>query len=132
MEYEIINPSDKCYVSADEDIVASAVVLFLGSGKYPLKDADDKLLPTCFIFGGDPEEAFKNRFDVTLTEFLFQNESLIKMADCCSSFRYAGERSSMNNIGAAAKALEEQLRKRAAQNTTQAVRKPEEPASAHA
>lgn len=132
MEYEIGNPSDKCYVSADEDIVASAVVLFLGNGKYFINDADDKQLPTFFMLGGDPEEAFKNRFDVTLSEFLSHNESLIKMADCCSSFRYAGERSSMNNIGAAAKALEEQLRKRATQNITKAVRQPEEPASAHA
>jgi hypothetical protein len=118
MEYEIINPSDECYVSSDEDIVASAVVLFLGNGKYPLNDADDKPLPTFFMLGGDLEEAFKYRFGLTLSEFLSHNENLLKMANCCSSFRYARERSSTNNIGAAAKALEKQLRKRAALNTT--------------
>lgn len=118
MEYEIGNPSDKCFVSADSDIVASAVVLFLGNGKYFVNDADDKQLPTFFILGGDPNDAFKDRFGETLDDFMSKEESLIKMADCCATFRYASERSSMNNIGAAAKELEKQLRNRVAQHTT--------------
>ena len=117
MEFEIGNPSDKCFVSADEDIVVSAAVTLLGRGQYFVQAGDDRKFPTFFALGGDPDVAYKEAYGITFSDFFKQNDNLVKVADCLASFRYAGERSSMNNIGAEAAALTETLRKRAAQTT---------------
>lgn len=120
MRYEIINPSDKCFLRADSDIVASAATIILGNGAYGLRDERDRSLPCMFLFGGDPDAAWKDRFGITFSEYIGKPESLSAMADCLATFRYAGERSSLNNIGAAAAALEKRLRNRAEQHATTA------------
>jgi hypothetical protein len=118
-EYEISNPSDECYVSADEDIVASAAITLLGNGAYPCKSKDGRSLPSLFIFGGDVDLTYKDRFGISFSDYLSVPENLIKAAECLEKFRYARERTSMNNIGKAAAALAVNLRKRAAQLTTE-------------
>lgn len=118
-EYEICNPSDECYVSADEDIVASAAITLLGRGQYPCKNKEGRSLPSLFIFGGDPEATYKSEFGISFSDFLSVPENLIKVAACLEKFRYTRERTSMNNIGKAAAALAVNSRKRAAQLTTE-------------
>lgn len=110
VRYEIINPSDKCYLWAGEEIVISAAVLILGHGQYMVRGLDGGSLPTCFIMGGNPDEAFRECFGISFTEFMIKGENLRKVADCYSTFEYEGERTSMNDIGARAKALEKRYR----------------------
>jgi hypothetical protein len=117
-EYKVSNPSDECYVSADEDIVASAAITLLGRGQYPCKNKEGRSLPSLFIFGGDPEAAYKSEFGISFSDFLSVAENLIKAAECVEKFRYARERTSINDIGKAAAALAVNLRKRAAHLTT--------------
>lgn len=57
MIYEIINPSDKVMIEADNFLIAAAAVLLLGRGRYGLrkvypKDGDERFVPV-LIFGGD-------------------------------------------------------------------------------
>ena len=113
MEYEISNPSDQCFVSHDEPVIVAAAVTILGNGMYLCAD-----LPTLYMFGCDPDEIFKKRFNITLSEIAKNPECLNKIADCFDTFRYSGKRSSINNIGEAAKSLSKNLRMRAAQLTT--------------
>ena len=46
--YEIINPSDKCFVSAERDEVAAIVGLLLGNGMYGMRDGQRVVLPIIF------------------------------------------------------------------------------------
>lgn len=54
--YEIINPSDKVLVEADDEDVACVAVLLLGEGRYGLRrvDTDVTVLPV-FLIGGAVE-----------------------------------------------------------------------------
>ena len=38
MKYEIINPSDKCFITSDDERLAEIVCVMLGNGSYGLKD----------------------------------------------------------------------------------------------
>jgi len=116
MEREIRNPSDKCFITTDQDIVAAAAVTLLGNGQYFIHDSKGKQLPTFFAFGEDVDVTWKARFGVGLSDWLKGAENLMKVADCLKTFRYAGKRSSMNNIGAAAKSIEKTCRKAAAKS----------------
>ena len=40
MKYEIVNPSDKCYISSENEKVAKFACLIIGNGKYGLKNAE--------------------------------------------------------------------------------------------
>ena len=117
-EYEISNPSDECYVSSDEDIIASAAITLLGNGAYPCSNKEGRSLPSFCLFGGDCDKAYNEVFGVTFDAFMSVPENLIKVAECLKTFRYARERTSMNNIGRSAAALVKNLLKRAAQLTT--------------
>lgn len=110
MQYEIINPSDECFVHAygeRADRVACIAALLLGNGMYGLtNEADETVMP--IIFNGY-REWFQEQFGEGAEPFMLAN--LIEIADCLKTFHYAGERSSLNDIGACAKANEEWLRK---------------------
>jgi hypothetical protein len=108
MKYEIGNPSDKCFITADDDKVAAAVILLLGSGQYfaePQEGDPKRNIPTFFALGGDVDATWKDAFGITFTEFMDAPENKEKMMSCFASFEYAAERSSLNNIGARAKAF---------------------------
>ncbi|KEZ78356.1 hypothetical protein [Salinisphaera hydrothermalis] len=100
--FEIINPSDKCFFTAESLIDAAAVTLMLGSGKYgaePL-EANVPRVPM-FIFGGHDEWAHE-QFGMTVFG-LFDHEQhhrLNELVQALRSVRYPEgyERSSMNNI----------------------------------
>lgn len=105
MKYEICNPSDACYLEADDSKVAAACILFLGNGQYPTKNADtgESIAGSFFLFGGDIEQTWKHFHGIGLDEFMSIRENKEKLAACFESFKYKCERTSMNNIGERAK-----------------------------
>jgi len=113
MRYEIGNPSDRCYITTDDDKVAGAVILLLGNGQYfarPEEGDTKRHLPTFFALGGDVDATWKDAFGVTFTEFMDAPESREKLAACFESFEYAAGRSSMNNTGARAEVYAKKYR----------------------
>ena len=101
MKYEIINPSDKCYISSENEKVAKFCCLLLGDGRYGLENTETgKTIFPIYIFGISEDEV-NNQFGEPLEQFLEHNKKQI--ADCFNTFEYASERTSLNNIGARAK-----------------------------
>lgn len=108
MIYELINPSDAIYFDGDFELpVMGAAVALLGEGKYGLKDDQDRLIVPMWLFGGS-EEWFAD-LGTTLDNELTNKK--LEIATFLETLRYKSERSSMNNIGARAKAIAEALRK---------------------
>ena len=107
MKYEIINPSDKCYISSENDKVAKFCCLLLGNGRYGLKNAEtgENVFPI-YLFGMS-EKVIIEEFGEPLEAFLKNNKTQI--AECFKSFEYASERTSVNNIGERANAFYKKL-----------------------
>lgn len=106
-EYEVINPSDECYITGGGEELAAACV-FLGRGKYALRAEDGTEGCPLFLFGGFNEwwtETFGRTFDAYMETK--PHEAIAKVLE---TFRYQGERSSMNNIGKAAQRTADALR----------------------
>lgn len=98
MMYEIINPSDKCFVSAERDEGAAIVGLLLGNGMYGMRDGQRVVLP--IIFNGW-REWFLKTYGAEIEPWMLEHAA--EIAAALDTFEYAAERSSMNNIGATAK-----------------------------
>jgi hypothetical protein len=109
-EYEIINPSDKCYLTGAGEPLAGAG-LFLGRGKYALRGKNGEEGLPLFLFGGI-EDWWKATFGRSFDSYM-DTKPHAAIADVLDTFRYAGERSSMNDIGKAAKANARALRAKA-------------------
>ena len=111
---EIINPSDKCWLFTDDTEAACAGVVFIGGGKYALRDDNDDSVLPLFIMGTEEDinNWWKEKFNRTLQEYMETKPSK-QIADALDTFKYAGSRSSMNNIGAAAQAFSKQCRRSA-------------------
>lgn len=110
MKYEIINPSDKCFISSDNERVAKFCCLLLGNGMYGLENAETgEDVFSIYIFGMS-EKATLEEFGEPLEDFL-QNHRL-EIAECFKSFEYAGERTSLNNIGERARIFYEKLKEK--------------------
>lgn len=108
MKYELINPSDKIHFEGDfEPAVMGAAIAALGQGKYALEDDNGNTVVPIWLFGGH-EEWFRAH-ETTLDDVLTNKRA--DVAAFLDTLTYAGERSSMNNIGARAKAIAEALRK---------------------
>ena len=107
-KYEIINPSDKCFISSDNEKIAQFCCLFVGNGKYGLKDMNTgKTVLDLLIFGG-AKEFIKKAFG-DAKQFLTDNvDDVIK---CCDSFEYSGVRTSLNNIEAQFKWFRDEVQK---------------------
>lgn len=108
MKYEIINPSDKCYISTDNERVAKFCCLLLGNGMYGLVNAftGEKVFGIkMFNF---PEEDIIKEFGEPLEDFMLHNKFAI--ADCFLSFAYDSERTSINDIGGRAKILHDRIK----------------------
>ena len=120
MKFEIGNPSDKCFLEADDAKVATACILFLGNGQYFCKnvETDESIAGAFFALGGDVEETWKHFHGIGFEEFISKPETKRKMAECFASFHYAGERSSMNNIGKRAQEFAESMCKHTDNLTT--------------
>lgn len=122
-KYEIINPSDKCYITA-EKATACMAALYLGKGKYGLSDAEtgEDVLPI-FLFGSDKalDQWAVDNYGELFGEFAKkQNANPAKLAEAFESFKYPHERSSMNNIGAYAASLAKHFRAEATKETANA------------
>lgn len=107
-KYEIVNPSDKCFLTAPTLLVAALAVALLGDGKYGLKDHEtgETAVPL-FIFGGH-DEWFQSQFGSTFEQLLdtfTHPDAAMLLAAALQSVEYAGERGSLNNIKARADQL---------------------------
>lgn len=101
-EYEIINPSDECYLSGDNFEAVAAACLFLGRGQYALREKDGKGEMPLFLFGASHDVWWKENFNRTFDEYM-DTKPHLAIAKVFGTFRYSHGRSSMNNIGKAAK-----------------------------
>lgn len=105
VEYEIVNPSDKAFVSGNDWEAVCLSVLVVGAGKYGITGAKD--MPV-FYFGGH-DEWFQEQFGRTFAESI-EHVGRKKIAEALASFRLASERSSMNDfVGYAHKKAKELL-----------------------
>jgi hypothetical protein len=103
MKYEIINPSDKCYISSENERVAKYACLLIGNGKYGLHNAETGgSVLSIYLFGISDEEILAE-FGEPLNDFFEHYKK--EIAECINTFEYAGERTSLNNIGLTAKHL---------------------------
>lgn len=98
MKYEIINPSDKCFIEAESDTVAALVGNALGNGYYGVRDENGKAV--LHIMQSVSEAV--NMTEDELSAFIDSHHREIRKA--FESFRYASERTSLNNIEARAQA----------------------------
>ena len=105
--YEIINPSDKCFLSGENLEAICAAVALIGDGKYGLTSDDGSTVMPVFILGGR-DAWWKEKFGHEAQEFVVR-ENFPAIAAALRSFRYETKRSSMNNIGAAARAMAKHL-----------------------
>jgi hypothetical protein len=110
LKYEIVNPSDQCFLSSDDPKVVAACVAIMSEGAYGCKGEDGSSLPTMFIFGGDVNATWKDYFGITFDEFMKTDNVYGLMADCFDTFYYSSERSSLNDIGAACKSMGKRCR----------------------
>ena len=99
MKYEIINPSDKCYITSNNELVARFCCLLLGNGHYVLRDENNNDIGNMYLFGATKEtldEEYDGDFEA------FAKTHWKDIVTCFKSFEYEGERTSANNIGARA------------------------------
>lgn len=67
--YNIVNPSDRCSIRAESDLVAALTVFYISNGRYAC-DADGFKSPLFFPFGGTPDlvsQMFSKHFGITVT-----------------------------------------------------------------
>ena len=106
MKYEIINPSDECYIESENETVACFCTLLLGKGKYGLNnDNDETILP---VLLGYVDEWAENHIGDVET---FMDEHIDEIIQCLRSVEYARERTSMNNIQGLAFAYADSIEK---------------------
>lgn len=107
-KFEIINPSDKCFLFGDNLLAVSVACLFLGEGRYALREMGGDFEMPIFLFGGH-DEWLQKEFGTTVESYLISGRD-DDLAAALESFQYDGARSSMNNIGARAKSMAESIR----------------------
>lgn len=106
MEYEIINPSDKAFITAESFKTACIATAILGSGRYGLK-GDGKTMPVLIFATGWFLDTFKQDIEEAVREI---DDKLLKEAFL--SVRLESKRSSLNDIVGRAKELAELLEKK--------------------
>lgn len=111
MKYEIINPSDKCFISAEDVRFAKIAGIMLGNGLYGIQDENGETVLHIF-------EGFERALGLDsdqVRELIYSNAE--KMAEVFESFEYAGERTSLNNIEAKAHGIAKLIRHKAEQRS---------------
>lgn len=115
MIWEIVNPSDACTIKGSESIAALAILL-LGEGRYGMTGENGERPkgernPLCFLRGPNAAEEFSRaHFGRSLEDVLTDRNILGALQDALKTFRYVGNRSSMNNIGKRADGLAKGIR----------------------
>lgn len=112
MRYEIINPSDKCYITAENEKVACLCNLYLGNGMYGLKREDGSIADGVRIF--DTESTLNEFFEGDFGKFA--DNHIDEIVACFASFEYAGERTSIYDIEARAKKFAEAFERKGVKN----------------
>ena len=97
-EFEIINPSDRYTLLADDFQLACVVCMLLGNGRYGLQEiGGDRHMPILFLGGGD--EWAQATFGKSITELLEQTTkdrpALAGWAGCLESV-LIGDRATYN------------------------------------
>ncbi len=105
MKYEVINPSDRCFITSDVPFAAAMACFLLGNGAYGLRDENDEKFITPFI----PIETQLEISPDDLPRFIDKHRTDIY--NCLRSFEYSGEPTSCNDIGGRAKAYADNLEK---------------------
>lgn len=109
-KYEIINPSDKCFIYGDNVRVAKFCCLLLGNGRYGLIDSETNESVFGLHFFGMSEQEEIEEFGEPLAKFMENNAA--EIVKCFNSFEYPSERTSINNIGAVAEILAKKVAKK--------------------
>lgn len=104
MKYEIINPSDKCFITSDDERVAKFCTILLGHGMYPLKRENGEQVHGTFLLYSN-EGALDADFGGSFAKF--GDDRAKEIAACFRTFEYAGEPTSLFDIGARAKRFSE-------------------------
>lgn len=91
-KYEIINPSDKCFIYADDVRLAKIVCALLGEGWYGLRDENGEGIMHILQ---SLDEALEMKEEEVIT-FIDNNKK--EIAKVLRSFEYPMERSSLNDI----------------------------------
>lgn len=107
MKYEIINPSDKCYIYADNEKLAKIACALLGNQWYGLKDENGEMILGILENINDA----LGMTDNDIEKFIYDNAT--ELSDIFSSFEYADERTSLNNIGGRAELYAKSLSEKA-------------------
>ena len=103
MKYEIINPSDKCFLESDNEKAAVAGCLLLGLSKNAPKDGNDEQVCPLLLF--ESESFLRETYGGTKELSAYLDEECKAISEVAGSFHYDSKRSSMNNIGAEAKRI---------------------------
>lgn len=110
MKYEIINPHDRCFISAENPFTAAVTCFLIGQGSYGLRDENDTPVIRPFQ---TLEDAFNIIPDKT-AELI--NKHRIDVYNCLRSFEYGGEPTSCTNLKETAEYHAKNLKKRLIQD----------------
>jgi len=106
MKFEIMNPSDKCFIEGDDFKNVCVATTILGEGFYGLQEVDgDLTMPPLNFTKGWFENTFNQDIETILNE-ANKNE----LADIMSTVCLPSERSSMNDIKGLAEYYAKKLR----------------------
>jgi hypothetical protein len=111
MKYEIVNPSDQCFMEHADPKVAIAACLILGEGRYGLKDPEGNTVLPLVAFGG-AKEFLNAAFGGEDAYGSFIADNYGPLSDALASVSLSGERSSMNDIRGRAQRIATGLRER--------------------
>jgi hypothetical protein len=113
MKYEIINPSDLCYMTSDSEKVAIAACLFFSQGNYGLKDESDSTVCPILRFYDEAgtDEFLTETYGSAKSFSEFIGINYAPMADALESVSLPSERTSMNEIQERAIRTAKELRK---------------------
>lgn len=109
MKYEIINPSDKCFITCDNQKVAQFCAFLLGGGMYGLRDESGENVGRIYLLA--TEEDLNTDFDGDFVKY--GKDHAAELAACFNTFEYAGKQTSLNDIGGRAKRFAEVYKKMA-------------------
>lgn len=113
MKYEIINPSDECYLEHPEQKVAITAGLVLGGGAYGLKSVETCEMALPILAFGGAEEFLNKTFGGPESYALFVAENYRAISDALLSVSLPQERTSLNDIAGRAHSLGRTLAKKA-------------------
>jgi len=108
--FEIINPSDPYTIESDDFAAAAGACVLLGEGAYGLREVDGEREMPIFLLAplARIDGWFRDNCGGSLNETLGGKRAAI--ADALATVKAQRERSSLNDIGAAAHGLATALR----------------------